>query len=192
MKTGKYIYQKDLIGEKFGKLTVVSLENDNNQKRSRWSWRCRCYCGKEIVVNRNKLISGTKKHCGCMKAGLPVRIKNISGRRFGWLVAEKISHQDKYGYYHWHCKCVCGDEIVVRGSSLRQDLTTNCGCMRKKSCSIVPTIKVACLKPISCFKKSWSYVSHDISRTRTRVSHPGGSEIFKIEVFMEHFGLYYG
>lgn len=33
---------------------------------------------------------------------------------------------------YWLCRCKCGTETVVRGSSLRSKLTRSCGCLRQE------------------------------------------------------------
>lgn len=60
----------DLIGSKFGLLTIVS-EVDGNDKKNitgRCSqWECLCDCGSKLVVPSNQLKSGRTKSCGCAK-----------------------------------------------------------------------------------------------------------------------------
>lgn len=56
----------NLIGQKFGRLTVVSLakKHDNSVKRY---WVCQCDCGNIIEVQTSSLISGHTKSCGCYR-----------------------------------------------------------------------------------------------------------------------------
>ena len=54
---------RDLTGQVFGKLTVVSLAGSSN--RGRAMWLCRCECGNEKTVTGNNLTSGSTKSCGC-------------------------------------------------------------------------------------------------------------------------------
>lgn len=56
--------------------------------------------------------------------------KDITGLRFGKLVALKPHHQDDNGLFYWECLCDCGKVCVVNGSSLRRGLATHCGCQR--------------------------------------------------------------
>ena len=57
---------ENLIGEKFGMLTVISQSNSNKQKRRMWI--CRCDCGKlkEKAVTTHDLKSGAVRSCGCL------------------------------------------------------------------------------------------------------------------------------
>lgn len=56
----------DLSGKKFGKLTVLYLE-DNGPKSRKIRWVCKCECGKEVVVQNYLLLSGNTKSCGCLR-----------------------------------------------------------------------------------------------------------------------------
>ena len=61
--------KRDLIGERFGKLTVIERAGTHKSpcgtKRS--MWLCRCDCGGETVASRNNLTSGALTSCGCVK-----------------------------------------------------------------------------------------------------------------------------
>lgn len=53
---------KDLTGQRFGFLTVVSR---GNSKHEISYWNCICDCGKETTVARPSLIQGRTRSCGC-------------------------------------------------------------------------------------------------------------------------------
>ena len=58
------------------------------------------------------------------KVGTPYRI-DISGNKYGyWLVLYRSNGA------RWLCKCVCGKEKIVQGSSLKLGVTKSCGCMK--------------------------------------------------------------
>jgi len=65
----------NLLGLKFGRLTVKSFENGK--------WNCLCDCGKEIRVFGSHINSGNSKSCGCFKIdNLKSRVhKLIDGKR---------------------------------------------------------------------------------------------------------------
>lgn len=52
----------DLIGQRFGRLVVVSEAGSRNGKVR---WNCICDCGNEVVVDTSSLRSGNSKSCGC-------------------------------------------------------------------------------------------------------------------------------
>lgn len=55
----------DLIGQKFGRLTVVA--EAPNYKSGKARWRCVCDCGGETITATNQLRSGRTKSCGCLR-----------------------------------------------------------------------------------------------------------------------------
>jgi len=58
----------------------------------------------------------------------------LVGQRFGRLLV--IARSDKIkNHYHWLCKCDCGKEKVIAGSSLRYGTTRSCGCLHKDAIS---------------------------------------------------------
>lgn len=56
---------KDLVGTKYGKLTVVAPAGRSTHKRPKPLWLCRCDCGNEKLVLGEGLKSGHNKSCGC-------------------------------------------------------------------------------------------------------------------------------
>lgn len=55
----------DITGQKYGRLTVISLSHSD--KRGERFWLCKCECGKEITASGYKLRSGNTKSCGCLQ-----------------------------------------------------------------------------------------------------------------------------
>lgn len=53
----------DLVGERYGRLTVVSFDRLQNHKTY---WKCACDCGMTVVATGNNLRSGNTKSCGCL------------------------------------------------------------------------------------------------------------------------------
>lgn len=55
---------KDLIGKRFGRLTVLSFSHVNvNKKRI---YNCVCSCGSHVKVIGASMLNGTTKSCGCI------------------------------------------------------------------------------------------------------------------------------
>lgn len=112
---------ENLIGQKFGRLTVIAEEPPKNRAAR---WRCICECGTETTVAESRLVSGNTKSCGCIKS--PDR----TGQRFGSLVvvgrSELRGKRGKRTVPLWECRCDCG-AIVYRAMD---SLTTfkNCSC----------------------------------------------------------------
>ena len=65
----KYGYENrhkniDMIGKKFGMLTVVKRAPNRMGEKISW-WLCRCECGVEKEIRRTHLMIGNTKSCGC-------------------------------------------------------------------------------------------------------------------------------
>ena len=54
----------DLIGHSFGLLTVISLHSIG--KRGCYYWNVSCKCGNTSVMSTERLVSGTRRSCGCI------------------------------------------------------------------------------------------------------------------------------
>ena len=120
----------DIVGQRFGKLTVIAQDKTFEGKGSRWI--CDCDCGtKGILVRRDMLIRGKTKSCGCYKQEyLESVFKDLTGQRFGKLtVRERFN---KKGRTYWLCDCDCGTKgLVASSSDLKNGDKASCGCVRK-------------------------------------------------------------
>ena len=54
------------------------------------------------------------------------KLIDLTGERFGKLTVVNLHHSN--GVAYWLCKCDCGNESVVKGTSLRYGSTKSCGC----------------------------------------------------------------
>lgn len=59
------VHNPNLIGRKFGRLTVLRQVKNNTPQRR---WLCRCDCGSEITALSSWLVSGHVKSCGCLRS----------------------------------------------------------------------------------------------------------------------------
>lgn len=73
--------------------------------------------------------------------------KDLTGKIFDRLTVIKRVENDKSNRTMWLCKCSCGKEIIVRGSSLTSGNSKSCGCYRDE---LLKT----------------SYITHNQSKTR--------------------------
>ena len=60
---------------------------------------------------------------------------DIIDQRFGRWVVLEFALIDKKNTAYWRCKCDCGEERVVSGTSLRRGSTKSCGCLRRENTS---------------------------------------------------------
>lgn len=69
---------KDLSGQKFNMLTVISYYGNTEDHKA--VWLCRCDCGVEKPIAAAKLKQG-QKSCGCLSATANTRKKSYHGKR---------------------------------------------------------------------------------------------------------------
>lgn len=66
---------KDLTGQKFGKLTVISRASKIGEKKVQWL--CKCDCGTETIVSGGNLKNGHTYSCGCVRSKGELKIREI-------------------------------------------------------------------------------------------------------------------
>lgn len=97
--------KKNMIGKRFGKLTVIS-EAGSNGKRSTL-WLCKCDCGNEKIIDGERLRSGHTKSCGCLqKSNVSKRatIHGMSRTRFYniWLgIKNRCTNENEPAYKNY-------------------------------------------------------------------------------------------
>lgn len=90
----------NLIGERFTKLTVISISTIKKNNCNHWN--CKCDCGKEIVVSTGNLLSGNSPSCGCIRQSRRGKLspswqgKGELGKRY-WSILQNNS--EKRGIY---------------------------------------------------------------------------------------------
>ena len=121
--------QTDIIGKRFGKLTVIK-DSGNRSANGSVIWECKCDCGNITYCESSNLKRGHKQSCGCNKLDYINSLKNnIIGKKFGLLTAIKELDRSQYDRRTYTCECDCGNICIVDGSSLTTGHTTSCGCM---------------------------------------------------------------
>lgn len=147
--------KKNIIGEKFEKLTVISpapnIPPKNGEGRSFTAWNCQCECGNIIVVRTATLVSKQQKSCGChiSTSGIAIKI----GEKFNKLTT--VSYEKGY----WNCQCECGTKTFVLTHHLISKNTQSCGCLRSNEAknNIKKAIKTRTIydPKISSARKLW-------------------------------------
>lgn len=112
----------DLIGQKFGRLTVIGQAEPYADGRTRLL--CRCDCGNEKAIKSFNVTSGRSKSCGC---GRGSNKHGLSGKRFGLLTVTGIAGRGAGGSVTWHCTCDCGGERVAVAARLVRGEVKDCG-----------------------------------------------------------------
>ena len=121
----------DLVGKKFGKLTIIDYAENKVQPNvsTKIQYKCLCDCGNECIVQSNHLISGHTTSCGCEQRirAAQCKYKDIVGVRYGKLTAIERVYEN--GKSKWRCICDCGNEKIVDIRNLNSGHTTSCGCI---------------------------------------------------------------
>ncbi len=124
---------KDRTGEKSGRLTILGL---GDRKNGRNYWWAICSCKEHNII---QIRSDAKtQSCGCIvkeriKLVGQQAAKDLTNKRFHKLIALYPLEKRQNGKILWHCKCDCGKEIDVASSSLINENTKSCGCIKKET-----------------------------------------------------------
>jgi len=71
----------DLIGMKFGRLSVIEYAGSNDRHFA--LWKCKCDCGNVIIVSGGNLRSGNTKSCGCFRNYLTSKRNSVTKKTHG-------------------------------------------------------------------------------------------------------------
>lgn len=117
-----------LIGQRFGRLTV--LEQAESSPSGRSKWLCRCDCGKTSIVFGSNLRRGTTVSCGCK------HYRDLEGQRIGKLLVlerseRKASRGDRQQRL-WKCRCDCGSITYKATDTLTNSDISMCRSCAKK------------------------------------------------------------
>ena len=69
---------QDLVGQRFGKLTVIGREE--NSKHGNARWLCLCDCGNKKIIAAGNLRSGHTQSCGCYRKELSIMRSTKHGK----------------------------------------------------------------------------------------------------------------
>ena len=130
---------EDLTGKTFGKLTV--LHQTDQRKYGNILWECLCDCGNTAFATTSNLLAGRVRSCGCLQ------VKDLTGQRFGKLVAIRTTEKRQNTQMVWECLCDCGNTVFVRSSNLTGGVTRSCGCLLKEELTGKRFGKLLALRP---------------------------------------------
>lgn len=126
-----YDANTDLVGKRFGKLTVIEDTNKSTGKGKLWF--CKCDCGNTVEVLDTRLRFNQVRSCGCSST---YGGKDLTGQRFGHLTVLEKTNERYYGYVVWKCKCDCGNITYVPMHNLSYNKgVKSCGCVLKENLS---------------------------------------------------------
>ena len=123
----------DLLGQRFGQLTVI--EKTNKRKNGEIIWVCQCDCGNLTEVRGRNLRDGHTTSCGCKRKEAAYNmgratIHDLTGQRFGHLLVIENTNKKYTTNYIWKCKCDCGNICEIPGAELVCGKIKSCGCQQ--------------------------------------------------------------
>ena len=128
-------HKKDITGQTFGLLTAI---RPTEQRKNRSVvWECWCDCGNAVFVSVKDLMEGQKKSCGCLRQAYLAqfgasRAKDLTGQRFGRLIAVRPTEKRSGNAIVWECKCDCGNNTFASRNGLTCGDILSCGCLHKE------------------------------------------------------------
>lgn len=123
---------KDILGQTFGKLTVI--EKTEKRAGSNIIWKCKCSCGNICEVASHNLIRQATQSCGCLlkEKNRENKIIDISNQRSGKLIALNPTDERSGSSVIWLCKCDCGNFVKVNQHDFQRQSVQSCGCLKSK------------------------------------------------------------
>lgn len=122
----------DLTGQKFGRLTAVSVYHQDGKRL----WRFMCDCGNEKITSAGPVRYGTTLSCGCLRKETTAKSRAVDlvGTRVGRLtVLSKLPERNKHRQVMWSCRCDCGTSKVLSTHQLNKaSPTQSCGCIKRE------------------------------------------------------------
>lgn len=108
-------------------------KEERNSNRRKAIFLCPL-CGKEFETEISNIKYSNQKGCICNRASASAEnghnnAIDISGQRFGHLVAIKPTGKRFRGYVIWECKCDCGNTHYTNVSALQRGNVKSCGCI---------------------------------------------------------------
>lgn len=125
--------REDLVGQRFGRLVVVELDEEKTKIKKKTYWICQCDCGNIKSIAASSLKGECTKSCGCLRNEKmrESKIIDLTNKKYGRLTCVNLSYT-KQGKSYWKCICDCGNEKIVRSNDLISGKVKSCGCLKKE------------------------------------------------------------
>ena len=122
---------KDIqIGETYNGVKILEKFHEKGHTK----YWCICpICGEKFSMKAETVGNA----CRCKKCNAKSRIIDLTGQRFGRLVAiehaGRVVNKSGFRTTLWRCKCDCGKESIVRYPLLVSGNTRSCGCLEREN-----------------------------------------------------------
>lgn len=123
----------DVVGKKFGRLTVVDILWEYDRAKV----VCKCDCGNDYIGVKADVVSNHTRSCGCLQsentsvANTKDWTGHVSDYGIEFLVRDKMN---KNGQWLWKCRCgICGNTFIALPAKVNNGHITSCGCRIQSS-----------------------------------------------------------
>ena len=123
--------RRDLTGQTFGRLTALSRTDQKDKWGKCFLWECRCVCGNLCYISTDQLRAGVVRSCGCLQK--ESRMVDVTGKRFGRLLALEYTGKIVDNSTVWKFRCNCGNEFEARLNAVRYSNRRSCGCLEREN-----------------------------------------------------------
>lgn len=185
--------REDITGKKFNRLIVLGLDPDNKK-----NYLCECECGSGIIkyINYFNIVNGYIKSCGCIRKETSAKkLKDLTDKRFGWLVVTGFSHSKKVKegstttVAYWNCLCDCGISCVKSTSDLTSGKVKSCGCQHYKEGSEHHSFKHG-LRYHPLYKRFCHILERCYKETNKNYSRYGGRGVLVYQPWIDDRSLF--
>ena len=125
--------RKDVVGEKFSRLTILDILWDSKPIKA----VCKCDCGNEYIGIKSDIVAGHTQSCGCLQKEMASKSNTkdwtgfVSDYGIEFLKPDHIREQ---GQWLWKCRCgICGSEFITLPAKVTENVVTSCGCAAQSS-----------------------------------------------------------
>lgn len=120
---------KEVIGEKFGELTILSVKKTKKGSKIIRRCECLCSCGKKVNIRLYSVLNGVTKSCGHLRFQERVDNSKYIGKTYGELTILDIIREktERSFVYKAECLCSCGKIAKPRLFGILNGKTKSCG-----------------------------------------------------------------
>jgi hypothetical protein len=124
---------KNIIGQKFGRLTVLKEINDCSPRKV----ICLCECNNIDIYKKIDVMSGHTQSCGCLH-----KERTSTANEKDWtgyisdcgVKALKQMYKNNKGQWLWEYECpICKNKFIALPAKVASGHTTSCGCQIQSS-----------------------------------------------------------
>lgn len=135
------------IGDEVGSNHIVLLQRLYKDNKKKWVGLFRCHCGKNFTARIESIASDNTTSCGCNNSNQCRELgynnaKDISGCRFGKLVAISPTPLRVGTNIVWVLKCDCGNFTLADTGNLSAGSISSCGCLVSKGENLISKILI--------------------------------------------------